>query len=52
VGDYLHISQRTYSHYENGTRNIPTDILIHIADLYNVSIDYLFERTKNKEINR
>ncbi|MCH5343756.1 MAG: helix-turn-helix transcriptional regulator [Acetatifactor sp.] len=45
---YLHISQRAYSHYENGTRDIPTDILIKIADYYNVSIDYLLNRTDKK----
>lgn len=48
---HLHISQRAYSHYENGTRDIPTEILIQIADFYQVSIDYLLERTDNKAIN-
>ena len=27
VSQYLHISQRTYSHYENGTRNIHVEML-------------------------
>lgn len=44
----LNISQRAYSHYENGTRDIPTDILIRLADFYSVSIDYLLERTDHK----
>ncbi len=48
----LNVSQRTYSHYENGTRKIPLDILIALADYYECSIDYLTGRTKNKEINR
>ena len=47
----LNISQRTYSHYENGTRKIPTDILIALANYYNCSIDYLLNRTNKKEIN-
>lgn len=46
---YLNISQRAYSHYENGTRDIPTDILIKIADYYDVSIDYLLNRTNKKK---
>ncbi|MBQ9989585.1 MAG: helix-turn-helix transcriptional regulator [Lachnospiraceae bacterium] len=46
----LNISQRAYSHYENGTRDIPTNILIAIADYHHVSIDYLLERTNNKRI--
>ena len=52
LSQYLHISQRAYSHYENGTRDIPTEILIQIADFYQDSIDYLLERTENKNINR
>ncbi len=47
---YLNISQRAYSHYENGSRDIPTDILIKIADYYNVSIDYLLNRTDAKKV--
>lgn len=47
---YLNISQRAYSHYENGSRDIPTEILIAIADYYNVSIDYLLNRTNCKAI--
>ena len=48
ISRQLNISPRAYSHYENGTRDIPTDILIAIADFYNVSIDYLLERTDKK----
>lgn len=48
----LNISQRTYSHYESGSRKIPLDILIALADLYNCSTDYLLERTDNKELNK
>lgn len=51
ISRHLNISQRAYSHYENGTRDIPTNILIAIADFYNVSIDYLLERTNSKKIN-
>lgn len=47
----LHITQRAYSHYENGTRDIPLDILISIADYHNVSIDYLLERTNDKKLH-
>lgn len=47
----LHITQRAYSHYENGTRDIPLDILISIADFHNVSIDYLLNRTNDKRLH-
>lgn len=42
----LHISQRTYSHYENGTRNLPLDVFIKLADYYHVSLDYLAGRER------
>lgn len=44
IAQILHISQRTYSHYENGTRSLPLDIFIQIADYYDVSLDYLAGR--------
>ena len=45
----LNISQRGYSHYETGNNDIPTEILIKLANYYNVSIDYILERTNQKE---
>ncbi len=46
IAQLLNTTQRTYSRYETGTNNaIPLDMLIKIADLHNVSIDYLLERT-------
>jgi len=49
---YLNCSQRTYSNYELGQRDIPTDVLIRLADFYNVSIDYLLGQTKNPKRNK
>lgn len=51
VAKILNISQRTYSYYENG-RDIPTVLLIKLADFYNVSIDYLLNRTNVRKINK
>ena len=51
LADYLGISQRTYSHYENGTRKIPLDILVALAEYYGCSTDYLLGRTKKKELD-
>jgi len=45
----LHISQRAYSHYEGGTRKIPLDILLSLADYYDCSVDYLLCRTDKKK---
>ena len=49
IGEILHISQRSYSHYETGSRNIPVEMLIRLADYYDTTIDYLVGRTDNKE---
>lgn len=44
----LNCTQACYSNYENGKRDIPTDTLIRLADFYNVSVDYIMERTNTK----
>ena len=48
MGEVLSCSQRVYSNYERGELDIPTEILIKLADFHNVSVDYLLERTNNK----
>ena len=45
---YLNCSQVCYSQYERGSRDIPTDVLIKLADYYGTSIDYLLGRTDTK----
>ena len=42
---YLQCSQVSYSHYELGKRDIPTDVLIHLAEFYHTSTDYLLGLT-------
>ncbi len=48
----LHMNQNTISRYETGEREAGYAELIAIADYFDVSIDYLLERTDNPEINR
>lgn len=48
MGVILSCSQRIYSNYERGDVDIPTDILIKLADYHQVSVDYLLNRTKKK----
>ena len=49
IAKMLGCSQVAYSYYEIGKRDIPTDILIKLANFYNVSIDYLLDQTNNKK---
>lgn len=48
----LNMNQNTISRYENGEREPGIAELILIADYFNVSIDYLLERTDNPNIQR
>ena len=49
LAEYLQCSQVCYSYYENGQRDIPTDILIKLSEFYNSSIDFLLGQTDNPE---
>lgn len=50
MGEILSCSQRVYSNYERGELDIPTEILIKLADFHNVSVDYILGRTDKKEL--
>ena len=51
MGDILSCSQRVYSNYERGDLDIPTEILIKLADFHHVSVDYILNRTDNPKEN-
>ena len=44
VASILHISQNNYSDIERGITNISIDFLITLANLYDVTIDFIVER--------
>ena len=52
IANLLKITRQQYGLYESGKRDIPVDLLIKLANFYNVSIDYMLGRTKNKEVNK
>ena len=45
IAQMLGMSQTGYSKYETGENDIPTQVLIKLADFYQTSIDYLLGRT-------
>ena len=45
VADYLQMKQPQYCRYERGLRDIPTDVLIRLAKMYNTSTDYILGLT-------
>ena len=46
------LSLRTYQRYEYGQRQPTADVLVALANFYDVSIDYLVGRTNNPNMNR
>lgn len=45
IAAMLRMPQPQYFRYEQGYRDIPTDVLIALADFYQTSTDYILERT-------
>ena len=52
IAKILGMSQTGYSKYETGENDIPTAILIKLADFYDVSVDYILNRTDEPGINK
>ena len=52
VAEMLNMKQFQDSRYERGMRDIPTDILIKLSFLYNVSVDYILEISNNPNIQK
>lgn len=48
IAEILGMSQTGYSKYETGENDVPTQILIKLADFYNTTVDYLLGRTAEK----
>jgi len=47
IAAMLRMPQPQYFRYEQGYRDIPTDILIALADYYQTSTDYILGRTND-----
>lgn len=48
----LSLNQNSISRYETGEREAGYEMLIRIADYFDVSVDYLLERTDNPKMNK
>ena len=51
ISDILFCSQQVYCNYELGQRDLPTSVLIDMANYYSVSIDYILGQTPNPKRN-
>lgn len=45
IAKYLNMKQPQYCRYENGIRDVPSDILIALAKYYNTTTDYILGLT-------
>ena len=52
IAKILNVSQNTYSQYETGVISLTAEVLIKLADYYNVSIDFLLDRTNNPKLQK
>lgn len=50
IAKILNCAQRTYSNYERGDHDLPTEVLIKLAKFFHTSTDYILELT-NKKFN-
>jgi transcriptional regulator with XRE-family HTH domain len=48
VAEMLGMSRTGYSKYETGENDVPTAILLKLADFYGTTTDYLLGRTQHK----
>ncbi|MEK4122006.1 helix-turn-helix domain-containing protein [Lysinibacillus sp. FSL K6-0102] len=51
VADKLNVARTSYTAYENGTKQPTLETLLNMADLFDVTIDYLLGRSIQKNIN-
>lgn len=47
LAEIMHMHKTTYVRYETGEREIPFNIVIMLAEFYNVSLDYIAGLTDN-----
>lgn len=47
MADLLQMLQPQYFRYEQGQRDIPTQLLIRLSQIYGVSVDYILGLTEN-----
>ena len=52
IADAIGITQRKYSYIETGTQSLTDELLVKLANYYQVSIDYLLRQTNNPKRNK
>ena len=50
LAEMLRCSQQTYSDYECGKTDVPTEVLIALADFYDTTTDFILGRTNERDL--
>lgn len=50
VADHLEITRQAYSNYENGNRDPDKEMLLKLAEYFDVSVDYLLRGEQKKPL--
>ncbi len=50
IANYLGCQREVYRRYEKGTRQIPIDFLIKLAQYYQTNVDYILGLTNDKSL--
>lgn len=51
IAKQIDVARSTYTYYEQEGRSLSPDILVKLANFYNVSIDYMLGRTTNPDFS-
>lgn len=51
IANKLKINRVVYNRYENGIRDIPTELVLQLAKIYNVDTDYILGKSNIKNYN-
>lgn len=52
IAEKLKINRVVYNRYENGIRDIPTELVLELAKIYKVDTDYILGKSNIKSYNR
>ncbi|MCD8106209.1 MAG: helix-turn-helix domain-containing protein [Lachnospiraceae bacterium] len=50
VSEQLHIQRSAYCNYENGIRIPPLNVIVRLAELYHVSVDYIIYSKEETDV--
>ena len=50
VSEKIEINRETYSNYEKGSCNVPSDTILRLSEMYEIPIDLIFGKTESSYV--